>query len=142
VTRLRVGQRLCEITSTFSNQPNQRFRNRKPGIKLPYEVAVGLSSQAKGASITLLGDKGIVAIHEPIAGKGLGTGVVVSPKSVVRTLRLPATDKEGNMEQAMLILRQDDQGRVSYRAGFAWAGDGEISSEAGWLDYLKLHSTP
>lgn len=142
VTRLRAGQRLCEITSTFSNQPNQRFRNRKPGVKLPYEVAIGLSSQAKGASITLLGDKGIVAIHEPVAGKGLGTGVVVSPTSVVRTMRLPATDKEGKMEQALVIMRPDEQGRVSYRAGFAWAGDGEITSEAEWLEYLKKQSNP
>jgi unsaturated rhamnogalacturonyl hydrolase len=51
VTRLRLGERLCEITSTFSIQPNQRFRNAKwnPGVKLPHEVAIGLNTQDKGA---------------------------------------------------------------------------------------------
>ena len=41
------------------------------------------------------------------------------------------------MEQALVIVRPDDNGRVSYRTGFAWAADGEITTEAAWLDYLK-----
>ena len=137
VTRLRLGERLCDITSTFSIQPGQRFRNKKTGVKLPYEVAIGLNTQNKGASITLDGDQGIVAVHEQLAGKGLGTGVIADPKTVVRTARLPATDKLGKNEHALVIVRPDDQGRISYRSGFAWAGDGDITTEADWLDYLK-----
>lgn len=137
VTRLRLGERLCDITSTFSIQPGQRFRNKKTGVKLPYEVAIGLNTQNKDASITLDGDQGIVAVHEQLAGKGLGTGVIADPKTVVRTARLPATDKLGKNEHALVIVRPDDQGRISYRSGFAWAGDGDITTEADWLDYLK-----
>ena len=136
VTRLRLGERLCEITSTFSIQPNQRFRNKKPGFKLPHEVAIGVNTQDKGAEMTLAGDKGLIAVYEPLAGKGLGTGVLVDPATVVRTTRLPATDKLGKNEQALVIVRPDDQGRVSYRCGFAWAGDGDITSSSAWLEYL------
>jgi rhamnogalacturonyl hydrolase YesR len=139
VTRLRLGERLCEITSTFSDRPNQRFRNQKAGAKLPHEIAIGINTQNKGASMTLDGEKGIIAVYEPVSGKGLGTGVIVNPASVVRTTRLPATDKDGKMEQALVIVRPDDNGRVSYRTGFAWAADGEITTEAAWLDYLKSH---
>jgi rhamnogalacturonyl hydrolase YesR len=137
VTRLRLGERLCDITSTFSNQPNQRFRNLKRGAKIPHEVAIGLNAQDKGAAITLDAEKGMIAIHEPLAGSGLGTGVLVDPATVVRTTRLPAADKDGKHEQALVIIRPDDQGRVSYRSGFAWGADGEITTQAAWLDYLK-----
>jgi unsaturated rhamnogalacturonyl hydrolase len=137
VTRLRLGARLCDITSTFSTQPNQRFRNKKPGIKLPQEVAIGVNTQDKGAKMTLDGEQGIIAVYEPLAGKGLGTGVLVDPSTVIRTTRLPATDKLGKNEHALFVVRSDDNGTVAYRAGFAWAGDGEITSEAAWLAYLK-----
>jgi unsaturated rhamnogalacturonyl hydrolase len=137
VTRLRLGERLSDITSTFSTQPNQRFRNRKVGMKLPYEIAIGLNSQDKGASMTLEDEKGRIAIYEALAEKGLGTGVLVNPATVVRTARLPATDRDRKNAHALVIVRPDDQGRVSYRSGFAWAGDGEVATAAAWLQYLE-----
>lgn len=142
VTRLRLGERLCEITATFSTQPNQRFRNVKPGIKMPHEVAIGLNTQDKAASVTFRGESGMIAIYEKLAGERFGTGVIANPASVVRTTRLPATDKDGKMEQALLIVKPDEQGKVFYRAGFAWAADKEITSEAGWLDYLQRVVAP
>ena len=141
VTRLSMGERLFEITSTFSLQRNSW--NRAPhhgGIAIPHEAAIGLNTQNKGASMTLDGENGIIAVYEPLAGKGLGTGVVVDPKSVTRTHRLPATDKDGKNEHALIIARINDKGQISYRGGFAWAGDGEITTEQAWLDYLKSKS--
>ena len=137
VTRLRMGERLCDITSVFSNQPNQRFRNRKAGAGIPHELAIGLTAQSKDASITLDAAKGIAAIHGPFAGSTLGTGIVVNPASVVRTERVPASGKDSPGEQAMLIVRADDSGRISYRCGFAWGADGEIATKQAWLDYLQ-----
>jgi rhamnogalacturonyl hydrolase YesR len=141
VTRLHLGERLSEITSTFSTQPNQRFRNQKAGVKLPYEVAIGLNTQNKGASMTLDGERGIIAVVEPLAEKSLGTGVLVDPATVIRTMRLPATDKLGKNEHALVIVRPDDEGRVSYRAGFAWAGDEDIATSSAWLKYLESKAT-
>lgn len=137
VTRLRLGERLFDVTSTFSTQPNQRFRNKKSGVKLPHAVAIGLNTQNKGASITLDDEKGMIAMYEPLAEKGLGTAVLVDPATVIRTTRLPATDEAGTNEQALIIVRPDEQGRVSYRSGFAWAGDGEITTENAWMQYLQ-----
>jgi rhamnogalacturonyl hydrolase YesR len=137
VTRLRLGERLADITSTFSTQPGKRFRNRTAGMKMPYEVAIGLNSQDKGASMTLDGETGLIAVYEPLAGSGFGTGVIVDPATVSRTARLAATDKDGKLEQALVIVRPDAQGRVAYRSGFAWGADGEITTETAWLDYLK-----
>jgi rhamnogalacturonyl hydrolase YesR len=137
VTRLRMGGRLCEITSTFSNQPNQRFRNRKPGVVIPQEVVIGLTAQSKDASMVLDVAEGIAAVHGPFAGSTLGTGIVVDPASVVRTEQVPASGKDSPGAQAMLVVRPDDQGRVSYRAGFAWGADGGIKDEKTWLEYLK-----
>jgi hypothetical protein len=100
-------------------------------------VAIGLNSQDKGASMTLDEKTGTIAIYEPLAGSGLGTGVIVDPAAVAGTVRLPATDKEGKLEQVLILVRPDEQGRVSYRSGFAWGADGDITTEAAWLDYLK-----
>jgi unsaturated rhamnogalacturonyl hydrolase len=137
ITRLRLGERLCDISSTFSIQPNQRFRNIKKAVPPPGEVAIGLNSQDKGASMTLNAEAGIIAVYEPLAGKNLGTGIMVNPTTVIRTTRLPATDKLGKNEQALIMIRPDEKGSVSWRSGFAWAGDGDINTEEGWLAYLK-----
>jgi rhamnogalacturonyl hydrolase YesR len=137
VTRLRMGERLCEITSAFSNQPNQRFRNRKGGMAMPHELVIGLTAQSTDAAIVLDAAKGIAAIHGPFAGSTLGTGVIVNPDSVTRTERVPASGKDGPGEQAMLVVRPDESGRISYRAGFAWGADGEITTKEAWLRYLE-----
>jgi hypothetical protein len=136
VTRLRMGERLCEVTSTFSNHPNKRFRNQKTGTAIPQEVVIGLTAQSKDASISLDAAKGIAAIHGPFSGSTLGTGIVVNPATVIRTEQVPASGKDSPGNQAMLVVRPDEESRVQYRTGFAWAADGEITSEKAWLDYL------
>ncbi len=137
VTRLRMGERLCDVTSTFSSQPNQRFRNRKPGVRLPQEVVIGLTAQSEDANITLDAASGIAAIHGPFAGGTLGIGIIVNPSIVTRTERVPVSGKDSPGEQAMLVVRPDESGTISYRTGFAWSADGEIKDEKAWLDYLK-----
>jgi hypothetical protein len=54
---------------------------------------------------------------------------------------LPAADKLGKNAHALLITRLDEKGRVSYRAGFAWAGDGQIKTSAEWLAYLAAQAS-
>jgi hypothetical protein len=137
ITRLRMGERLCEIASTFSNRPNQRFSNRKEGQGIPHELVIGLTAQSPDAHITLDAAKGIAAIHGPFAGNTLGTGIVVNPASVVRIARVPASGKDSPGEQAMLVVRADDSGRISYRAGFAWGADGDITTKEAWLQFLE-----
>jgi rhamnogalacturonyl hydrolase YesR len=137
ITRLRLGERLCDITSTFSTLANQHFGDKKTGDQPPHAVAIGLNMQGAGASVSLDAGNGIISVYETIAGKGFGTGVIVNPAAVVNAVRMPAPVEPGGFEQALVIVRPDGQGKVSYRSGFAWAADGEITTEGAWLDYLK-----
>jgi hypothetical protein len=134
ITRLRLGERLTEIESFFSHTAG---RGAKPIENFPHEVAIGIVTQNKGAEIKFDTVKGFASVYEQLDGKNLGTGVVLSPARIVRTVELPAADKLGKNAHALLITRPDEKGRVIYRAGFAWAGDGEIKTSDEWLNYLK-----
>ena len=133
ITRLRLGERLTEIESFFSHTAG---RGAKPIENFPHEVAIGLMTQNKGAEIKFDTAKGFASVYEQLDGKGLGTGVVLSPARIVRTAELAATDKLGKNAHALLITRPDEKGRVIYRAGFAWAGDGDIKTSGEWISYL------
>ncbi len=37
----------------------------------------------------------------------------------------------------LVFTHPDAAGKVAYRAGFAWAADGAISTSGQWLDFLK-----
>jgi len=134
VTRLRLGERLFEVDTLFSNSAG---RGAKPILDLPHEVAVGLVTQDKGAQIKFASETGYAAVYESFNGQGLGTGVVLSPAHILRTTELPAADKEGKNAQAVVFTRPDGNGHVIYRAGFAWAGDGDITTPEQWLKYLQ-----
>ena len=136
-TRLRLGERFCEITAVFSDRPNQRFRHAKQGVAIPFEVAIGLTSQDPRDRITLDAARGIAAIYGPFAGNRLGSGIRVDPARVLRAVELPARAADSPGPQALLIVKPDEDGRISYRSGFAWGADGEITSEQAWLDALR-----
>jgi unsaturated rhamnogalacturonyl hydrolase len=137
VTRLRLGERLSEITSVFSNSNN----SKKAIANLPHEVVIGLVTQNAGAAVTLEPSAGWFAVYEPLEGKNLGTGIVLDPASVVRMTRIPATDAARKNEHALVITRPDANGRFTWHAGFAWAGDGEISTRESWLQYLAQQAS-
>ncbi len=134
LTRLRLGERFSEIESFFSFTAG---RGAKPIENFPYEVAIGIVTQNQGAQIKFLPEQGVLSVYESFDGKGLGTGVIVSPALFLRSADLPATDKESKHAQAIIITRPNADGRVVYRAGFAWAGDGQITTSEQWLDYLE-----
>jgi rhamnogalacturonyl hydrolase YesR len=133
-TRLRLGERLFEVEAFFASTAARRA---KPLEKLPHEVAIGLVTQNAGAGFTLNQSAGILAVYEPLDGKGLGTGVVLEPARVLRMSQLPAAAPAGKHAHAVVFTRPDARGQVTYRAGFAWAGDGEITTPEQWLAYLK-----
>ena len=43
---------------------------------------------------------------------------------------------EPKADQVFAVVRTDDQGRIRYRAGFGWKGDGATPSQQAWLDSL------
>ena len=134
ITRLRLGERFSEIETFFSHTTG---RGAKPMENFPHEVAIGIVTQNKGAEIKFLPEQGVMSVYEQFDGKGLGTGVILPQKLFLRSVELPAADKAGKNAQAIIVTRPNRDGRVIYRAGFAWAGDGEITTPEQWLNHLK-----
>ena len=134
ITRLHLGKRLFEADSFFSHTFG---RAAKPLMDFPHEIAIGLVTQNKGAHIQFLPEQGIASVYEQLDGKGLGTGVIVPAAMFLRSAELPAEDKPGKNAQALVITKPDAKGHVVHRAGFAWAGDGEITNAKQWSTYLS-----
>jgi hypothetical protein len=137
-TRLRLGERFFEVDTVFSTTAG---RGAKPIEQFPHEVGIGIVTQNKGAQIKFDTAKGFMSVYDQLDGKGLGVGLVLSPSRVLRTAEVPAADKDGKNAQALLITRPDGNGRVIYRAGFAWAADGEIKTADEWLRYLAAQAS-
>jgi len=76
---------------------------------------------------------GTMAVWEKIEGLGLGTGVVIDPKRVLKMLT--HTDA-ANQTQALCLAKTDAEGRIRWFAGFGWEGQGEITTAAQWQGYL------
>jgi hypothetical protein len=136
-TRLRMGSRFSEVVSQFTHSTSARGKGGKPIADFPYEAGIGLTTQTADAKTEIDPAKGFISVYGPFPGGGLGTAVLIDPAKIIRTQELPATDKERKNRQVLLITRPDAEGRVSYRCGFAWAGDGAIKTPAQWLDFLK-----
>ncbi len=138
ITRLRLGERLFEVDTFFSSTAG---RGAKPIENFPHEVAIGLVTQNKGAQIKFVAEQGMASVYEPLDGKGLGTGLILPASLFLRSMELPAADKDGKHAQAVVITRPDAKGHVIYRAGFAWAGDGERTTTDQWLKYLASQAS-
>jgi hypothetical protein len=138
-SRLKLGERMTEIRSYFSH--SQGPYDATPITNFPYEVAIGVVTQdAAKANIVLDGGHGIVAVTERVDGKALGTGVAIDPARVVRTGRLEPEDKEHKNAHGLVFTKVDANGYVKYLAGFAWAGDGEITVPGQWLAYVRAQA--
>jgi rhamnogalacturonyl hydrolase YesR len=137
VTRLRLGSRFSEITSTFTHEASPRSRGKKPIKDFPYEVAIGLTTQAADAKTEANTDHGIISVYSTFPGGDLGTAVLLDPSKMIRTMELPATDKDKKNRQFLVVTKPDEKASVTYRSGFAWAADGEITNATQWLDFLK-----
>ncbi len=132
--RLRKGERMAEVETFFCSGIS---RGPKSLPDYDPEIAIGMITQNKDGKVILDAVPRGIAIYGPFAGSTLGTGILVSGKSPVQTKVLPATDPEGKHSHALIITRLGEDRVLRYRTGFAWARDGEITSEAAWLDYLR-----
>ncbi|MBB5351694.1 rhamnogalacturonyl hydrolase YesR [Haloferula luteola] len=119
---IELGQRLidCESSFTVDGQPGT------------FEVAIGLKHQTSGAHLTAQPQAGIFSLWESIDGLGFGAGIVLDPASVITSTE----SGQGDQEQSLVIARTDAQGKISWSTGFAWEGQGDITTEQAWLKYL------
>jgi rhamnogalacturonyl hydrolase YesR len=137
--RLRLGQRLCEVSSTFSSVGAKNLRPI-PDFDLP--VVVGLVTQSPGAATILDPRAGFAAVNDRLDGRSFYTGMVADPAHILRMEHSPHAGEPRGSQQALVFLRPSAGATVKYRAGFAWAGDGEITTAEEWTKHLRAGRLP
>lgn len=125
---LAMGEQLYRVNSVFT-------LNGEPA-SLP--VAIGLTTHDGAAEARGNQASGGISTWEVIDGAGLGTGVLMDPARTVEVLHMPSEEKDAS--HVWLITSSDENGELSFRAGFAWEGAGDIASLKKWNLYLDSRS--
>ena len=118
-----MGQRLFQCDSRFTLD----------GKPTALEVAIGLMPQVKGTVPVFSPKTGTMQLWEKIDDLGVGTGIALDPKVLVKMET--RTDRDGQT-QAFCFARTDAKGHIRWFAGYGWEGQGEITTERKWSDYL------
>ncbi|MCC5453191.1 DUF4861 domain-containing protein [Rheinheimera sp. UJ51] len=119
-----MGSQLYQVESTFT-------LDGKPA-SLP--IAIGVATHDEKASVHHNENTGRIAAWEVIDGKGVGTGALLAPSQLKEIKHTPSEVKDES--HIWLITETDDNGKLSYKAGFAWEGAGDITTLSQWLLYL------
>lgn len=119
------GNRLFHVKSVFK-------KNGVVAKNLP--VCVGLTTHGGAALTSHSLDNGWISCWEGLEGSELGTGVrLLSPiEFVVHHIRSSDLDK-GHI---LMIARTDNNGAISYQAGYAWKKEGTIRNQQQWEAFL------
>lgn len=98
-------------------------------------VCVGLTTHGGAATTSHSLDNGWISCWERLDDSELGTGVILlSPvESVVHHIRSEDLDK-GHI---LRIARTDNNGAISYLAGYAWKKEGSIRTQQQWEAFLN-----
>ncbi len=122
---LEMGSQLYQVDSIFTLDEEL--------ASLP--IAIGIATHDGKAAVFEDKETGKIAAWEVINGKGVGTGAVIAPSRVESIKHIESDVKDES--HIWLITSSNEQGKLSYKAGFAWEGAGEITSTQQWLDYLN-----
>lgn len=127
---LRLGERVFELRSQFLDRATG-----KPiaGLK----VAAGLFAQTGASDYRFDPASGVMVLADQLDAALLATGLAVAPGRVLGMER-KAHGKDG--QQALCLMQTDAEGRVAYKAGYAWSKAGDITTVEAWLDYLKARA--
>ena len=125
---LALGEQLYRVNSLFTldGQP----------ARLP--VAIGLTTHDEKAQVYSNGELGRISTWELLDDVGIGTGVLMDPERTSQIMHLPSEDKDAS--HIWLLTTTSEDGALSFRAGFAWAGAQEITTVEAWNEYLDSRS--
>jgi hypothetical protein len=121
---LPLGTQLFQVNSIFS-------LDGKPA-KLP--IAIGVATHDEKAKVFYNKNEGRIAAWETIDNLGVGTGALLDPSKVEGIKHIPSDVKDES--HIWMFTSTSEQGELSYQAGFAWQGAGEITTKDQWLNYL------
>ena len=129
---LRETKRITLIMGQHLFQCDSRFTlDGKPAA---LDVAIGLSPQVKGTQPVFSPATGTMQLWETMEGLGLGTGIAIDPKRVVK---MESHTNPGGESQAFCFARTDGSGHIRWFAGFGWDGQGDVTTREQWTSYLK-----
>jgi len=126
---LEIGEQLYQVSSVFT-------LNGEPE-SLP--VAIGLTTHDEAAQTFSNPEQGRISTWELIDGNGVGTGALLAPDSIIETIHTPSDDKDAS--HIWLVTSSNENGELSFRAGFAWQAAQEIDSIERWNEYLDARAS-
>jgi hypothetical protein len=121
---LPLGTQLFEVNSIFT-------LDGKPA-SLP--IAIGVATHDEKAKVFYNKETGRISAWEEIHDLGVGTGALLDPSLVEGIEHIPSDVKDES--HIWMFTKTDENGNLSYKAGFAWQGAGEITTNDQWLSYL------
>ena len=124
-----LGSQLYEVDSVFTLD----------GEPASLPVAIGLTTHDEAAEAFGSHDNGRISTWEIMAGHGVGTGVLMASGLTREIIHAPGEEKDTS--HIWLITASDDNGALTFSAGFAWQAAGEITSSDRWNDYLDSRAS-
>ena len=103
----------------------------KPAV-LP--IVVGLTTHDEKAKVSFNKVSGRISAWETIDKLGIGTGALLDPSIITDIQHIPSGEKDES--HIWIFTNSDKQGKLSYRAGFAWQAAGDITNSLSWDTYL------
>ena len=121
---LALGTQLYEVNSVFTLD----------GEPASLPIAIGLTTHDGAAEVFSNDETGRISTWESIDEQGVGTGALMAVDRVAGIVHTPSEEKDAS--HIWIITSTDDNGGLTFRAGFAWEAAGEITTAASWNDYL------
>lgn len=121
---LALGTQLYEVTSVFTLD----------GEPASLPIAIGLTTHDGAAEAYSNHETGRISTWETIDEQGLGTGAVMAVERVEEIIFEPGEEKDTS--HIWIVTSSDDDGGLTFRAGFAWEAAGAITTADAWNDYL------
>jgi hypothetical protein len=123
---IRLGERLFEVHSVFT-------KNGRPAPALP--ICIGITTHNGKAAASFDKEKGWIAAWEVLDGSGLGTAAMADPRQIdaIKEVRAETPDES----HILIVLKTDETGAVSYKAGYGWEKAGKIKTAEEWSAFLK-----
>lgn len=121
---LGLGTQLYSVDSTYT-------LDGKPA-QLP--IAIGVATHDEKATVDYNKQTGRISAWEIIDGMGIGTGALIAPDKVKEIKHIVSDVKDES--HIWMFVETDKQGKLSYKAGFAWQKAGEITTNQQWQNYL------
>ncbi len=126
---LEKGNQLYKAESQFTQQ----------GKPVKLTVAVGVTTHDGKANAYVNKQNNIVTTWEPIDDSALGTAILLPKNTQAKYVLQQSNIKDRS--HALLITDTDDNGKLTYYAGFAWKKAGDITSLKQWQNYTKRYLT-